>query len=160
MMAKKRKKKRRRRQPQSKYGKLVHKMKEGGLLNEGQKVLYEPKGEVKMSAVILDFIEPYAKHAKTPEAYQSLIMIAIVAWNAALLSENKRKDMIDIPIKSLSGPDRKEMRKLLEGLVERKNKRFADYKRPIMDYQLTETKDGISLSVASSLITGEREPES
>ena len=85
---------------------------------------------------------------------------ANVAWNAALLPENKSKAMIDIPIKYLSGIERKEMQNLLEGLVERKNRRFADYNRPIMDYQLTETKDGISLSIASSLITKEREPES
>ena len=160
-MAKKRKKRKRRKQPPKKYAQIVSKMKKKGTFDV-QKVLYEPKGEVKMSAIVLDFVEPYAKHTKTPEAYQTLIRIAMIAWNVALLPETEHEAMIDIPITNqhLSRADRKEIRNLLEGLIERKNKHFADYNRAIMDYQLAETKDGITLSIASSLAVDKSESES
>lgn len=113
-----------------------------------------------MSEVILDFVEPYTEHAETYKALNSLLMLAIIAWNTALLPRNEHKGMIDRPIADLSLPraERKELRGLMADLIERKNKYFADYTRPIMDYQLTEAKNGYHLSIASSLIHIAEEP--
>ncbi len=43
------------------------------------------------------------------------------------------------------------MRGIIEELIERKNKHFAEHTRTIMDYQVTETRNGFHLSVASTL---------
>jgi hypothetical protein len=147
------KSKRRRKQPPKRYGKLVSKMKEGGLLGEGHKILYEPKGQAKMSEVILDFIKPYTEHARTDNAYESLLVLAMIAWNVAMLPESDRKAMIDRAVASLNLPsaERKELEALMVDMVERKNKHFADRRRVITGHQLTKTKNGFDLSVASSV---------
>ncbi len=160
-MATKRKKRKRRKQPPKRYAKIISKMKEKGTF-DGRKILYEPKGEVKMSEVMIDFIDPYTTHTETYDAYNKLVMLAIMAWNAALLPRNERKTLLDRSISKMpiSRTEKKELRRLLGVLIERKDKHFADYTRTIMDYQITETKNNFHLSIASSLAIDEKEPES
>lgn len=116
-------------------------------------VRYEPSGVAKMSQVVIDFIEPYVEYAETCEAYQKLVMIAIVAWNTTLLPEKEQKPMVKKMIKSLSLPrsDARDTKGIIEELIKRKNKHFAEHTRTIVDYQVTETRDGFHLSVASTL---------
>ena len=150
-MAKRKVKKKRRKTP-DRYKPLVSKLQSKGLLDK-VKVRYEPSGVAKMSEVVIDFIEPYVEYAETYEAYQKLVMVAIVAWNTTLLPEKKQKAMVKKMIKSLSLPrsDARDMKGIIEELIERKNKHFAEHTRTIVDYQVTETRDGFHLSVASTL---------
>ncbi len=150
----KRKVKRKRRKTPDRYKPLVSKLQSKGLLDKyNVEVRYEPSGVAKMSEVVIDFIEPYAEYAETYEAYQKLVMIAIVAWNTTLLPEKKQKAMVKKMIKSLSLPrsDARDTKGIIEELIERKNKHFAEHTRTIVDYQVTETRDGFHLSVASTL---------
>ena len=80
-------------------------------------------------------------------------MVAIVAWNTTLLPEKEQKPMVKKMLKSLSLPRSvlRDMKGIMEELIERKNKHFAEHTRVIMDYQVTETRDGYHLSVASIL---------
>ena len=48
-----------------------------------------------MSEVIMDFIEPYMESADTYEAQDRLISIAVLAWNASLLPEDRAQKVID-----------------------------------------------------------------
>ena len=61
--------------------------------------------------------------------------------------------MVKKMIKSLSLPrsDARDTKGIIEELIERKNKHFAEHTRTIVDYQVTETRDGFHLSVASTL---------
>jgi hypothetical protein len=150
----KRKVKRKRRKTPDRYKPLVSKLQSKGLLDKYDvEVRYEPSGVAKMSEVVIDFIEPYAEYAETYEAYQKLVMIAIVAWNTTLLPEKKQKPMIKKMIKSLSlsRSDARDTKGIIEELIERKNKHFAEHTRTIMDYQVIEKRDGFHLSVASAL---------
>lgn len=56
-------------------------------LLKGQKVVPRPEGMEKMSEVLLEFVQPYMKSAKTRKAYDSLLAIAVASWNCALLDE-------------------------------------------------------------------------
>jgi len=95
-MAKRKVKKKRRKTP-DRYKPLVSKLQSKGLLDKyNVEVRYEPSGVAKMSQVVIDFIEPYAEYAETYEAYQKLVMVAIVAWNTTLLPEKKQKAMVKI----------------------------------------------------------------
>ena len=148
----KRKAKRRRRKTPDRYKPLVSKIQSRGLLDE-YKMRYEPSGVVKMSQVVIDFIEPYVEYAETYEAYQKLVSVAIVAWNTALFPEKKQKAIVKKMMKSLSLPrsDARDMKGIIQELIERKNERFAEHNRIIVEYHVTETRDGFHLSVASTL---------
>jgi hypothetical protein len=151
-MAKKRAKKKPRKTP-NRYRPLVGKMQSKGLLDDKYEIRYEPKGVTKMSEVLIDFIEPYVEYAETYEAYQKLVIVAIASWNASLLPKRERKRMVKKMVKSLSLPrsDAQDMKGIIEELMERKEKHFPEHTRVILDYQVTETKHGYHLSVASTL---------
>jgi len=152
-MTKKRVKKKTRKTPK-RYKPLVSKLQSQGLLdNDKYEVRYEPKGVPKMSEVLVDLIEPYVEYAETYEAYQKLVTVAVVAWNNSLLPERNHKPIIKKTIKSLSllRSDAQDMKRIIEELIERKKKHFPEHTRPIVDYQVTETRDGYHLSVASIL---------
>ena len=53
-------------------------------LPRGTKVGVQSTGRVKMSEVLLDFIEPYTEEAKSEDEFRSLIAMGLVAWNTAL----------------------------------------------------------------------------
>jgi hypothetical protein len=153
-MASKRKtkKKKRRKTRPDKYAKLIDKLKGRGLV-EGQKIVFEPAGEAKMSEVIESFVEPYAEFANTYEEYSKLIGLAVVAWNAALLPKRKQRAKIRKNVGALSLPDSdtQDLVKIVEMMMKRKRRYFSDNTRAIIEYHVSETRDGFHLSVASTL---------
>jgi hypothetical protein len=120
---------------------------------KGQQVVFKSSGE-KMSEVLEEFIEPYVESATTPEAYQKLIALAIIAWNAALLEETERQNLITRSIEAIRATAGKEWKKDLQDflatLIERKQRYFANNKRYILNYHLSETKKGYHLAVIST----------
>jgi hypothetical protein len=104
-----------------------------------------------MSAVVWDFIDPYMEYATTYEALGKLIALAILAWNASMLPDDKAKAMVERVVDSqpLSKFDREMMIGTVEDLIERKKKHFAHYTADILDYKLTETEDEFRLAVVS-----------
>jgi hypothetical protein len=150
-MAKRRAKKKRGREKRSReFGQLMSKLKESGFLEE-KEVVFEPGGEEKMSEVIMSFVEPYRDYAHTYEELNKLITLAIVAWNAALLPKDEWKEMVDKISSSFSPSDAEDFKQITEMLVERKRRYFSDNKRLILDYHLSESREGFHLSVASML---------
>ena len=134
-----------------KFEMLMNKLKKEGLLPEGQKVVFQPSGEVKMSEVITSFIEPYLEIVHTYEEHNKLMALAVVAWNAALLPKDKQKEMVDEIIGSLSLSDTEGLKQIIEAMIERKRRYFPDNTRFIAEYHLSESREGFHLSVASSL---------
>ena len=67
----------------------------GPAIPPGTRVVYEPEGQEKMSAVLEDFVEPYRDMAETYDEFHNLLDLAMLAWNAALLPEDKRRAMVD-----------------------------------------------------------------
>jgi hypothetical protein len=122
-------------------------------LVEGQRIVFEPAGEVKMSEVIESFVEPYAEFANTYEEYDKLIGLAVVAWNAALLPKRKQRAKIRKNVGALSLPDSdtQDLVEIVEMMMKRKRKYFSDNTRAIVEYHLSETRYGFHLSVASTL---------
>ena len=119
--------------------------------SKNQKIVVNPVGEAKMSEVLTEFVKPYADHADTDEAYQKLLVIGILAWNAALLPTKKRQEMVNSLLGEMPTSMPKEFRSIVEMLIERKLKHFAENKRVNVNYELTDIGDGFHLSVASTL---------
>jgi|GEM_PF-1523189 len=105
---------------------------------------------VKMSQVLIDFAAPYSGFARDEEDWKMLYLVATAAWNATLLLERGMKqevsDMIERSPYDL--PD--EAKFIIKDLIRRKELLFADCKRFIYAHQVTMTKQGPHLFVASS----------
>ncbi|MDY6938208.1 MAG: hypothetical protein SWY16_11125 [Cyanobacteriota bacterium] len=122
-----------------------------------------PEGEVKMSEVLKAFVEPYVESGMTLPQRMKLLDIAVLAWNLSLLSEESRPSIIEQAIDQ-SFPKtenrvRREMREVIDELIERKQKLFAQYERYIVDFDVQETPQEFNLSVASTLIDRSAIPE-
>jgi len=53
-----------------------------------------------MSEVLLEFVESYSRYWRTKEDLNKLLSVAVIAWNAALLAGNERKEIIENALKA------------------------------------------------------------
>jgi len=114
-----------------------------------------PKNLAKMSEVLMEYIEPFLEGTETYEECSNLLEIAIMSWNMALVSEEKAQELLK---KIFSGnssdpeeiEDEKEVQRIVKKLIKRKLKFFAEEKRFITDFKLTENSGRFHISVASS----------
>lgn len=116
-------------------------------------VVVNPKGNAKMSEILGEFIRPYRRFAKNRNAYESLLAIAILAWNVANLPKDQEHNLIDEALQELVKSNflaQQDIENLLKDLIARKKNYFADNNRYIMDFQLQEIGNRYHLSVAST----------
>lgn len=136
--------------------KLQQKVKEGPLGDQFEDMVTNPKGEVKMSEVLQEFVEPYLDLAPTPIQRQQLFDLAVIAWNLALTPENNQQSVLDYLLQDISKDDDpffyKEMRSFINDLMNRKQELFDEHKRYIVDFQLQDVGKKFHLSVASTLL--------
>jgi hypothetical protein len=123
-----------------------------GLLSKGLAgTVANPQGEVKMSEVLEEFVEPYLDFARNRSEREKLFSLAVVAWNLALIPENERQQIIE---QGTTGNDplaRQDAREFIDELIARKKTLFAENKRYIVEFQLQDTGKTLHLSVASTL---------
>ena len=114
-----------------------------------------PKNLPKMSEVLIEYIEPCIEDTDTYEERSSLLEIAVMSWNMALVSEEERQELLKklFPGNSLNPQeieDEKEVQRLIKKLIKRKLKFFAEEERFITDFKLTQNSGRFHISVASS----------
>ncbi|MBF0509276.1 MAG: hypothetical protein HQK57_10175 [Deltaproteobacteria bacterium] len=114
-------------------------------------ILIEPPGFLKMSKVLLDFIEPYSNYWDTEEELYQLLTVAIIAWNESLLSGAKRSKSLKEAIECFPIEMHDSVQPMINKMIRRKEKHFADIRREIVDFKITMTIDGPHVSVMSSL---------
>ncbi len=115
-------------------------------------VFVEPKGEERMSEILLDFAEPLLGMCESFQDYRVAVDIAALAWNVAVLPRDEGRRLFDEAIKSLPDGDGKTRRFMMVGvqtLVERKRRLYGHIDRFIGDYYLADAPDGPHLSVKS-----------
>ena len=112
-------------------------------------VAVELPGTEKMSDALARFVEPYLGFTDSEESYRRLLSLGVVAWNAALLSGDERRQMIDDTLGHVRGSEAEKggVRQFIDDLVRRKQAEFAADRRPIVDFELTDTGTGYHLSV-------------
>ena len=120
-----------------------------------KEIVVSPSGEVKMSEVLEDFVEPYLESTETKESMRRLLTLGTIAWNLALSPESERQGVIDRVFNDdLLGGDKKlkaEIQGLIEELITRKNRYFSENRRMIVDFELKELGNDYHISVASTL---------
>ena len=118
-----------------------------------RKVVFQASSGEKMSETLLAFLEPFQKDATTQDAFERLVAVGATAWNAALFPQDKRKALIDEISKAIEESAGKEgaevYRDLINELIKRKERYFANNKRLIASYEVTGDKGNFHLAVAS-----------
>lgn len=136
--------------------KMIQRLEKAGL---GQpKIIRGPTG-VKMSEVLLDFIEPYKHVAETEEAMHKLVTTALVAWNTALMPTEEQEEHLEKFAQALPDEVVEDFYAIVKEMIERKNGYFAEYTRHILDYELTDMGDDYHLSVISTVTLDSEEAE-
>jgi len=120
-------------------------------------VHFGPLGDVKMSKVLEEFVEPWNNSTLDGEDYNRLLMMGLIAWNAALEPEYRRpvyiQDMIVHSFPDAGPLDRRGIEKTVYLLLKRKMMCYASHRRPIFGFQLEELCDGgFHLTVMSGIV--------
>jgi hypothetical protein len=136
------------RQPPHPTSRLVRRIREHGF---EQEIISNPPGQIKMSEVLRDFLAPYWHIPEDEEAMRKLITTALVAWNAALLPEAERADHLAAMAKALPDETHADFYAIVNEMIERKEKHFAQFDRTIVDYELVDRGDDYHISVMSWL---------
>ena len=124
------------------------------LKSDGKKIVMNPEGELKMSEVLLKFVEPLLEFNKEDDNFKTIIGISIAAWNLSLLPEDRQEEAKKEFIEGFVNlvPEVYDASvQIVEMLIERKKTEFADIKRFIKDYEIVNTEYGPRINVASTL---------
>ncbi len=108
-----------------------------------------PPGEDKMSEILGKFIQSHTRFATDTPSYKRLVETAVVAWNAALLPQDERANMLTEISKNFDEETREDFYTVVGELIERKERHFAKYTRTIIDVQVTDLGDSYHLAVVS-----------
>lgn len=105
----------------------------------------------KLSDVLIEFARPMLEHCHSYEQEKKAIGLLILVWNAAIIPEMPSEELAGM-LGDLIGRDDPElmqdMDEIIHDYIDRKNQLFADDKRLVESYNLTDTKEGLHLEVA------------
>jgi hypothetical protein len=123
-----------------------------GLVDSEAAIHWDLPEHEKMSKVLLDFVAPYTASARSHEEIQKLVVLGLVAWNAALLpEEERRKPLADLASKAAPADTVADLLAVIGSMVERKEQYFAENRRLILAHRWTVTARGPHLSVVSTM---------
>lgn len=121
-------------------------------LNDDKLVRSEELGQANLSEVFAKFISPYKRLATTNEDFKKLVAIAATGWNAALLPPDEREKIFRNARKTLPDKQTKEdLNAIVDVFIKRKQKRFSEYTRMIVDFEVSDLGDEYHLSVVSMI---------
>ena len=113
----------------------------------------------KLSEQIWEYAEPLLRAAPDTEAQKRAAQLAIICWNSALLPESKVQELLGPTLRRLAGGDPRLETELLGIFVmmqARKHEYFRDDNRLVVNYTLSDTRDGVHLLVASTPVRDDR----
>ena len=117
-----------------------------------------PEGEAKMSAVILQLAEPFLKqHGKSAERAEAIIMLACAGWNKSMFLSQQQpiieKDLIDCFVPKQGSAEAVAVAmEIMDGIANRREKLFPDYRKIVLDYDLKMANGHLTLNVTSAPI--------
>lgn len=121
---------------------------------KNREIVEPPADEEKMSAVLLRFVDPYRDLVSSKKAFERLIVVAMVAWNASLLEGDARLELLDLFKGTLPSDSdlegQADLDHVLTQMMRRKERHFADVRRFILDYRVSETRDEYNLAIIST----------
>jgi len=139
---------------------LRQKMQEEGVFGElAANMVIEPKGAIKMSDVLKQFVAPYLDTVHNLKQCKALLSLGVVAWNASLLSKSDDEvlkaivdEFLEESLLTDDAQTKQDTREIITELIARKNQHFSHIKRLIMDFDVKQSGQRYDISVASTLL--------
>ena len=97
---------------------------------------------IKMSEVLEEFVEPYSDSVETEDVYRKLLTLAVFAWNLTLLPDQDKDFGLGELLESLSEEEGDDVRRIIEGMMFRKQRFFPQHNRMIVGFELTDLGEG------------------
>lgn len=120
-------------------------------LVETMAALAESPERVSTSQAFGAFVEPYAELADTEEAYLALLNLAMMAWNAALLPEEGREELLEEALGKFPRGFREEGAQVVRELMARKEQLFPENRHLILDFEIVDTGERGRLVAVSTM---------
>jgi hypothetical protein len=115
------------------------------------KLIRNPPGKEKMSAVILDYAEPLMEHAENVEQQHKAIAMAIICWNASLLTGEDRGRILAEAFAEPGDMEDSGVQEVIEFMLSRKQELFSHNKKMVVDWFVKDKGDQLLLEVATTL---------
>jgi len=106
---------------------------------ENIKVRINDSSKEKLSNIILEFAHHFTKEIKDDKLYRLMIVISILGWNFAVSKKDDWKSMIDYKFDEDSDLpiSKDDYLKMIETMIELKNKLYPNINRCVIDYKLS-----------------------
>ncbi len=132
---------------------------ERSALSANAELHIEPRGQHKMSEVILEFAKPLLGAAHGHEEYRGALGLAITAWTVSLMPEPMWKDVLPKPIGELAALEdvSDDLEQLFTDLVYRRRRLYPHVERFVLDYEVTRSRGAPRLDVVSTLVPTQRQ---
>lgn len=116
--------------------------------------LFNNPYELKMSAVLGEFAEPFMSEINKIEDFKVRIAIAVLIWNYSITRHTDPSDMEKeelIATITKSGGDRAKTEDLVDMMLDRKERLFPGNDRLILDFHAEERNNEFGLKVIAEL---------
>jgi hypothetical protein len=120
--------------------------------DENIAIRYNQPGVVKMSKVLLEFVKPYEEFWTTNEEFRLLLMLAVTAWNMALLPEEKRASLLPDLWKGFPAELNEEGKRIILEMMKRKEQYFSECRRFVLNFDYNPSRQEDHLRVLSTLM--------
>jgi hypothetical protein len=126
-------------------------LKDQGLTLKGTQ--YNRDGPNKLSKAITTLLSPYKDMGKTYNAFRTMVAIACFAWNASLVDEPERGEMVKQGVNlfrdKTDAKGLNEFNQFFYELIERKILLYPNDRRFVTSFDVTDTKDTFHVFVIS-----------
>ena len=106
----------------------------------------------KMSDVLADFARPFMEDASTLEEIAAVYSMAAIAWNLALLPLHERIRALMPTLQELPVEERLLFKEAIGEMIAHKERAFAEYRRPVIDFELIDQGERYHLTVLSEIV--------
>lgn len=116
---------------------------------------YTINQENKLSAAIIDIVQPFLDEAETPAAKEGVLNMGVSAWLAALLPEHNAVDQVREHIQKMCGDNPEVMAGMqadFEKAIERKRRLYPDDMRMPLDFEIKLIGDKLQFNVVGTPI--------
>lgn len=116
------------------------------------KTLVNPEGEISISDAISKIIAPYRDMAQDYDSFHKLVTVACTAWNASIMSVEKRENMLADMRKLM--PDqqsREDFMAIVKEMMKRKNRLYPKVNRMIIQFKVTDRGNDFHIAIASTM---------
>ena len=114
----------------------------------------EEHGIYKLSKIILEYGSDFLEEAHTYEHKYKVVTVCIGAWNLSWMDESVReqalKDLLETMTISPDSSQGKDLTRIIEELIIRRQTEYPFFNRIIRDFSLSETQDDAVLNVISN----------